>query len=120
MSKQDTEWAVKFALRINAEMPSAYAVGQRIAEVSTAVMELSTIATSLHRLAEVACERDLTERETKRDQRLTERAREIVASFGAGFGLIKSGGDPRGCPLLVTVPSGHTDDWGQRGLVVPY
>jgi hypothetical protein len=29
------------------------------------------------------------------------------------------GGDPRGCVLLVGVPSGRTNDWGQRGIAVP-
>lgn len=28
------------------------------------------------------------------------------------------GGDPRGAVLLVTVPSGRTNDWGRRGIVV--
>lgn len=27
------------------------------------------------------------------------------------------GGDPRGAVLLVKVPSGRTNDWGQRGIV---
>jgi hypothetical protein len=27
--------------------------------------------------------------------------------------------DPRGPAILVTVPSGRTNDWGQRGVVVP-
>lgn len=27
------------------------------------------------------------------------------------------GGDPRGAVLLIKVPSGKTNDWGQRGLV---
>ncbi len=33
-----------------------------------------------------------------------------------GLGII-TGGDPRGAVLLVTVPSGRTNDWGQRGIV---
>lgn len=28
-------------------------------------------------------------------------------------------GDPRGPAILVKVPSGRTDDWGQRGICVP-
>lgn len=28
-------------------------------------------------------------------------------------------GDPRGPALLLRVPSGRTDDWGQRGICVP-
>ena len=27
------------------------------------------------------------------------------------------GGDPRGAVLIVTVPSGRTNDWGKRGIV---
>lgn len=28
-------------------------------------------------------------------------------------------GDPRGPAILLKVPSGRTDDWGQRGICVP-
>jgi len=29
------------------------------------------------------------------------------------------GGDPRGCILVVSVPSGRTNDWERRGIAVP-
>ena len=37
-------------------------------------------------------------------------AHNLVAHFG---------GDPRGCMLVVSVPSGRTNDWEQRGIAVP-
>lgn len=33
-----------------------------------------------------------------------------------GLGII-TGGDPRGAVLIVTVPSGRSNDWGGRGVV---
>ena len=41
-----------------------------------------------------------------------------VAKLAAKHGLgVITGGDPRGAVLLVTVPSGRTNDWGKRGIV---
>jgi len=37
-------------------------------------------------------------------------AHNLVAHFG---------GDPRGCMLVVSVPSGRTNDWERRGIAVP-
>lgn len=36
----------------------------------------------------------------------------------AGGGVV-FGGDPRGCTVKITVPSGKTDDWGEDGICVP-
>ena len=37
----------------------------------------------------------------------------------AGWGY-SVGGDPRGCVLKLTVPSGYTNDFGREGVCVPY
>ena len=42
-----------------------------------------------------------------------------LRELGEGFGVV-AGGDPRGCCLKVTVPSGYTDDMGREGVCVPY
>ena len=52
----------------------------------------------------------------KRDQQLEKRIRAIAS--GLGFGVIFDG-DPRGCTVKLTVPSGYTNDWGKAGLCVP-
>ena len=54
----------------------------------------------------------------KREAQLEKRIRAIVAGLGAGFGVVM-GGDPRGCTVKVTVPSGRTNDWGKEGICVP-
>ena len=42
----------------------------------------------------------------------------VRAILPDGYGAI-IGGDPRGCTLKITVPSGYTNDWGKEGLCVP-
>lgn len=46
-----------------------------------------------------------------------DRVKRALAAF-PGFGVIFNG-DPRGHAVYVTVPSGATSDWGQRGIGVP-
>jgi hypothetical protein len=51
--------------------------------------------------------------------RETKRLEALVRRHCAKHGLEPVfGGDPRGAVLLVKVPSGRTNDWGQRGVVV--
>ena len=54
----------------------------------------------------------------KREAQLEKRIKGIVAGLGAGFGVIL-GGDPRGCVVKITVPSGKTNDFGREGICVP-
>lgn len=49
-------------------------------------------------------------------QRLEARVRKLCAAHGLEP---KFGGDPRGAALVVKVPSGKTNDWGQTGVCVP-
>lgn len=45
--------------------------------------------------------------------------RMILAILEAAGGGAIFGGDPRGCTVKITVPSGKTDDMGQDGICVP-
>ncbi len=54
----------------------------------------------------------------KWESQLEKRIRAIVADMGPGFGVVFQG-DPRGCTVKVTVPSGRTNDWGREGICVP-
>ena len=54
----------------------------------------------------------------KREAQLEKRIRAIVAELGDGFGVVFQG-DPRGCTVKLTVPSGRTNDWGREGICVP-
>ena len=49
------------------------------------------------------------------DCRATARVQKMLPE---GFKAI-FGGDPRGCVLKITVPSGATNDWGKDGICVP-
>lgn len=51
--------------------------------------------------------------------RLAAEAVKLTAELGHGF-TARMRGDPRGVALIVSVPSGHSDDWGGRGLCVPH
>lgn len=55
---------------------------------------------------------------TKREDQLEKRIKAIVAELGSGFGVIFNG-DPRGCTIKVTVPSGKTNDLASEGIYVP-
>ncbi len=136
MSKQSERWLVEFTLHIAAERQDGHDFNTLlasldeesadnytytgIADLTGAVMELSTIAIGLHRLAEAACNSELTSRQVKREQDLESRAAGLVHGFGAGFEAVLGSGDPRGAPLYVKMPSGYSDSWAGKGLVVPY
>lgn len=46
--------------------------------------------------------------------RIEKRVHKLAKANGLG---VITGGDPRGAVLIVTVPSGRTNDWGGRGIV---
>lgn len=66
------------------------------------VRELDGIGRALHRLDEVACERDLEPREASRRARLEQKAARLVAPFGL---RIYRQRDPRGAALYVYDPA---------------
>ena len=74
------------------------------------------------RLAEEACNRELTEREQTMDARsevrISAACAELSKLASASFVAVFSG-DPRGHTVKIRVPSGRTDDWGSVGLCVP-
>ena len=57
----------------------------------------------------------------KREGQLERRIGELVKMLGNSsdaFGVVFSG-DPRGCTVKITVPSGATNDMGREGLCIP-
>lgn len=52
----------------------------------------------------------------RKEERLQKRVTEACERMGCG---VEFNEEPRGCPLFVKVPSGETNDWGQRGIAVP-
>jgi hypothetical protein len=79
-------------------------------------IRLMRIAAPLQRLAETACNRELTEREIRKEEKLQ---MDIIAILAVVDCEAKFGGDPRGCVVKIVVPDGHTNDWGQEGICVP-
>lgn len=78
-------------------------------------------AATIQRIAEAECNRELTERERMADRRAQDGIVLLLQDIGPnymGFG-VKFSGDPRGCCVKLTVPSGATNDWGQEGICVP-
>jgi len=73
-------------------------------------------AATIQRLAETACNRELTKREILKDEAMMARIIEICAPKDIEA---KFGGDPRGCVVKLKVPDGYTNDWGQEGICVP-
>lgn len=72
---------------------------------------LMGMARSIHRLAEAACNRELTKAEQKRDSRLEKSVSEILA----GYGLVaKFNGDPRGYAVNIHFPDGSYNTWGGK------
>lgn len=116
MNKQDTQDFYRLANTIREEISNL-----DYFEVERNLGKLSSIARSLHRISERVCSVEMSEAEEqrveKREAMLEAKAKAIAEAMGCGLVL---NGDPRGAPILLTVPSGKTNDWGRRGLVVPF
>lgn len=90
---------------------------QSAADIKTVIEETMPLAKKLHALHVKNCNRGLTAAEERRVGNMRERLTHLAESIGCG---IEFNSDPRGAPVFLKVPSGVTDDWGQRGLVIPY
>jgi hypothetical protein len=79
-------------------------------------LRLMRYAATCQRLAETACNRELTEAEIRKEERIQ---MDIIAIVVPHDCEAKFGGDPRGCVVKLVVPDGYTNDWGQEGICVP-
>jgi hypothetical protein len=73
-------------------------------------------AATMQRLAETACNRELTKREILKDEAMMAKIIEICAPSDIEPSF---SGDPRGCVVKLAVPDGYTNDMGQEGICVP-
>jgi hypothetical protein len=73
-------------------------------------------ASTVQRLAETACNQELTVAEIRKDERMQMDIIEICAPSNIEA---KFSGDPRGCVVKLIVPDGYTNDWGREGICVP-
>lgn len=102
---------VEFSVTIARELPD-----QAPGHLTAVLAELCSISRKLQRSNEAACNYGQSPRQQKRADNLTAKAAELAKSIGCGM---VANGDPRGYPLFLTVPSGKTTDWGERGIGVP-
>jgi len=130
MTRKELEARQEFESALANESKLTWAESARIADL------LCRNGATLHRLSVMECNGvewnrwDTNESFNKRQSRheaycerrtaTTEAlVRRRVAQLGDGFGVILQG-DPRGCVVKITVPSGKTNDWGREGICVPY
>ena len=73
-------------------------------------------AATLQRLAETACNRELTEREIRRQEKIQ---MDLIAILAPHDCEATFSGDPRGCVVKIQVPDGYTNDFGNEGICVP-
>lgn len=78
---------------------------------------LMRYAATLHRLAETACNRELTEREIRKEENVMAKAIAITAELELDLPLFSH--DPRGAVLKIRVSDGFTNDFGGEGICVP-
>lgn len=77
-------------------------------------------ATGSQRANEILCSIDVGEREQARIEKREERRDARVAKLAESIGAkLKPGGDPRGFPYVLLLPSEATYDWGGQGLGIP-
>jgi hypothetical protein len=94
---------------------SAYIVstGKRMPrEAAHDAAELCSLATSLNRLNEIACNSGLTERQERRKQNLQTRIMAVLE--GAGLVLNHFNSDPRGYAVYLDLPDGSYNSFAGR------
>ncbi len=64
--------------------------------------------TALHRLAETACNRDMTAHEEKRESSITAKVKAIAEMIGF---KVRLNSDPRGGAIRFILPSGKSNNW---------
>ena len=77
---------------------------------------LMRYAATCQRLAETACNRELTVAEIRKEENIQMNIIAIVAPHDCSAHF---GGDPRGCVVKLQVPDGYTNDWGNEGICIP-
>ena len=93
-----------------------YAMAKHSNATSHDCQRLMRYASTCQRLAETACNRELTRREILKDERCMAEIIAILASIDCEA---KFSGDPRGCVVKIQVPDGYTNDWGREGICIP-
>ena len=77
-------------------------------ELEFILRQLHYYETALHRLAEVACNQDMTAHEEKRETSITAKVMAIAKQMGF---KVRFNGDPRGGAIRFILPSGKSNNW---------
>jgi hypothetical protein len=95
-------------------------------EVSETCALICRHATTYARIQEAWTSVEMSERQTARveqqESNIERRIIDLVDSLpetDAGKIKVRFGGDPRGATVLLVMPDGRFDTWGQDGLMVP-
>ena len=102
--KMRDETIAQFAMQIN-----HYGLPGGIEEITRVVDWLHRHETTLHRLAETACNRKLIVQESDKVQRIEGRVRDLLALYHVP---VRFEGDPRGGTIRMTFVSGASNNWG--------
>jgi len=87
-------------------------------ELAYRLVSLLRDARRLHRLDELHANGDLDgDQHDHRKRPIERRIARTCEELGCGFGFVRNQ-DPRGASLYLTIPSGFTDDWGNRGITL--
>lgn len=92
-------------------------LGKPLSVIFTAVNELFRLAKKIQQYNENNCNRETTDREDKTDCKNRLRVYEICEKLGIP---VETNGDPRGCAIKLTLPSGKSNCffekvWGIAG-----
>jgi hypothetical protein len=100
----------------NEKMEFAYLIAKHSTITLYQCKRIMRFASTHQRLAVTACNRELTEKEIRKQETVMMDIIEMCADAD-----VKPlfGGDPRGCTVKLQVPDGYTNDMGQEGICVP-
>jgi hypothetical protein len=77
-------------------------------ELSDILNDLHRYESSLSRYNEIACNREMTDNEIKRQGMIENKVKEIATKLGFNFYI---NGDPRGYAIRFYLPSKHYNSW---------
>lgn len=104
------------ARRIKREAERNQARGT-LPNVRRAVRQLHRLATVLHQLYEVQCNREMRASEYSIERRTEARILELCHMLGVRASF---NGDPRGSPVRIPCAKENANGWGGEEIVIPY
>ena len=99
-----------------AKIEFTYLMAKHSTATLSDIQRLMRYGATLGRIAETACNRELTVAEIRKDENVQMDTIAILAPIDCKAVFQ---GDPRGYTLKIAVPDGYTNDWGREGITVP-